>query len=434
MTTYRKPRWIRWAVGYLLLCQLQAFTIVDRVLYGEWGGKSGDKLTQSINLLQIIVGVLLFFQGAREWPRLRRGGVLSVSLAIFLLCSAVWSVEPGATLRMGVQYFFLIIGLIGAAETLEADDFMSLLAFVCSLAAVISLALIVISPAEVYNPSSGEFRGIFSQKNTLGQAMAMGALAGLHGLWARQRGRFFNIFTLAVTSFVAIKSQSMTSFSAILLFCVLGIQIKILQRRGIYRIIGVFGLMLFISLALFFTFNMDSLMEAFGKDPTLTGRTDIWAYVWIYIYQRPWLGWGYAAFWSLSNPAALQISESLKWIVPEAHNGILEILLSGGLIGTVMFIYLWVRVVRLALQCMRTSEVALAITCFLICAGVVVEGVSEWVLLYPGPLTSVFFVTGFFCERAISKSRQRRPIARVPRWPITLPHPWRRPSSVNSEG
>lgn len=195
MITYHKPRWIRWAVGYLLLCQLQAFTIVDRVLYGEWGGKSGDKLTQSINILQIIVGVLLFFQGAREWPRLRRGGVLSVSFAIFLLCSAVWSVEPGATLRMGVQYFFLIIGLIGAAETLEADDFMSLLAFVCSLAAVISLALIVIAPAEVYNPSSGEFRGIFSQKNTLGQAMAMGALAGLHGLWARQRGRFL-IFLL----------------------------------------------------------------------------------------------------------------------------------------------------------------------------------------------------------------------------------------------
>src|ERR1700722_15545360 len=207
MTTYRKPRWIRWAVGYLLLCQLQAFTIVDRVLYGEWGGKSGDKLTQSLNLLQIIIGVLLFFQGAREWPRLRRGGVLSVSLAIFLLCSAVWSVEPGATLRMGVQYFFLIVGLIGAAETLEADDFMSLLALVCFLAAVVSLVLIVISPANVYNQSTGEFRGVFSQKNLLGQAMAIGALASLHGLWMRQRGRFFNVISLLTTSFVALKSE-----------------------------------------------------------------------------------------------------------------------------------------------------------------------------------------------------------------------------------
>ena len=101
----------------------------------------------------------------------------------------------------------------------------------------------------------------------------------------------------------------------------------------------------------------------------------------------------------------------VKWFVPEAHNGILELLLSAGLIGTTFFLYLWGRTVRLSLLCMRTSERAVGITCFLICAGLVLEGVSEWVLLYPGPLTTVFFVTGLFCERAVSKSRQGPKIA-----------------------
>jgi exopolysaccharide production protein ExoQ len=413
MATYRKPRWIRWAVGYLLLCQLQAFSIVDRAIYSEWGGKSGDKLTQTINILQIIVGTLLFFQGSRVWPRLCRGGALSALLAIFLLCSTAWSVDPGATVRMGVQYLFLIVGLVGAAETLEADDLMDLLAFLCFLAGIVSLVLLFSSPASVYSSVTGEFRGIFSQKNVLGQAMAMGALASLHGLWARQRGRFFNIIVLVVTSFAALKSQSATSCSVILLFCALGVGIQLLRRGGTSRIIGVVGLILLLPLALIFALNMNSLMETFGKDSTLSGRTDIWAYVWVYIYQRPLLGWGYAAFWSLSNPAAVQISDSLRWFVPEAHSGILEMLLSAGLIGTVMFVYLWVRTVRLSLRCMRTSESAVAITCFLICAGIVLQGISEWVLLYPGPLTSVFFLTGFFCERAISESRQRRPIAHV---------------------
>ncbi len=63
-----------------------------------------------------------------------------------------------------------------------------------------------------------------------------------------------------------------------------------------------------------------------GKDPTLTGRTDIWGYVIPYIYQRPLLGWGYVAFWSTTNPAAMVIAEELHWFAPQAHNGLLEML------------------------------------------------------------------------------------------------------------
>ena len=233
MASRPKARWLHWAVGYLLLCQLQAFTIVDRLVYTEWNGKPGDKLTQTINIMQILIGTILFLRGSRIWLRLWRGGVYSGSIAIFLLCSAVWSIDPGATLRMGVQYFFLIVGLVGAAETLEADEVMDLLATVCFLAAIVSLVLLVIYPASVYSSVAHQFRGIFAQKNMLGQAMAMGALASLHGLRARQRGRLFNIITLLVTSFVALKSQSATSCSVILLFCVLGLEMQFLRRGGL---------------------------------------------------------------------------------------------------------------------------------------------------------------------------------------------------------
>ena len=110
----------------------------------------------------------------------------------------------------------------------------------------------------------------------------------------------------------------------------------------------------------------------------MTGRTDIWGYVIPDIYQRPLLGWGYQAFWSTDNPAAWAISNALHWWVPQAHNGMLEILLSVGLIGAVWFIYLWGRTVRLSLECMETSESAMAITCLSMCAGAVLVGVSEF--------------------------------------------------------
>jgi exopolysaccharide production protein ExoQ len=316
--------------------------------------------------------------------------------AVFLLCSAAWSVNPGATIRGGIQYFFLVIAAIGVAENLESDDFMDLLAWVCFLSAIASLVLLVVSPASAFG-AGGDFRGIFSQKNNLGQAMSIGTLASLHGLRVRKRSRLLTLIRLFVIIFVALKSESTTSLLAIFLFVGLGMALQFLRKAAI---------IILASAALIAAFNWNSLAEMLGKDPTLTGRTDIWAYVIPYVYQRPILGWGYGAFWSTDNPVAWILANEMHWYSPQAHNGILEILLSVGLIGAVLFIYLWGRTVSLSLKCMRTSERAMAITCFLICAGVVVVGVSETVLLYSGGITCVFLITGFFCERAITTARQ----------------------------
>jgi O-Antigen ligase len=196
----------------------------------------------------------------------------------------------------------------------------------------------------------------------------------------------------------------------ILLFYAVGAVLELLQKGGTARILGVFLLTLLLLVAPVAAMSFDSLLAFMGKDSTLTGRTDIWGYVIPYIYQRPWLGWGYAAFWSTLNPAAWEIANALRWYSPEAHNGLLEILLSGGLVGVVWFAYLLVRTVRLSLRCMRYDS-AMAITCLSCCAGILVEGVDEQVLLYVMGLSGVFFITGFFCEQAVSRAPRRRPVA-----------------------
>lgn len=83
-------------------------------------------------------------------------------------------------------------------------------------------------------------------------------------------------------------------------------------------------------------------------------------------------------------------------------------LINLGVIGTVLLIFFWARNVRLGLRCLRTSEKATAIPSLLLCAGVVLVGISETVLVVPFEAsTCVFFVTGFFCERAIWIARRR---------------------------
>src|SRR5271170_1279785 len=204
-------QWPRWAVCWLLLCQIQALSIIDRVFWGAWLGKGGDIFTQVTNIFQILVSITLFAAESRRWPGLKKGGILSLSLAVFLLFSAAWSVDSGATVRGGIQYFFFMLGVIGAAENLEGDDFMDLLATVCFLSAVASLILLFIAPGYVIGEQTGEFRGVFSQKNLLGQAMAVGALACLHGLRVRKRSWLSGGFMFFVITYAAIKSESTTS-------------------------------------------------------------------------------------------------------------------------------------------------------------------------------------------------------------------------------
>jgi hypothetical protein len=120
-----------------------------------------------------------------------------ITLAAFVLCSAAWSVGSAVTLRGAVQYVFLILGSIGVAETSEPDDFMSLVEWLAFLSAVASLALLIVSPANAFG-ESGDFRGIFSQKNPLGQAMAIGVLASLHGIRVGKRSRFLSLSMLFV--------------------------------------------------------------------------------------------------------------------------------------------------------------------------------------------------------------------------------------------
>ena len=409
MVTLFKRKWHRWAVCWLLLCQIQGLSIIDRMLYGNWLGKPGDKFTQITYISQIIISIILFVVGSRHWRSLRRGAILSLPLAIFLLCSVAWSVDPGASVRAGISYFFFILGLIGAAENLEGDEFMDLLALVCFLSAIASLSLIFISPS-LADGGTGDLIGIFSYKGMLGQAMALGVLACLHGIRAQTRSLFWSIFMIMVFTFVALKCRSTTSVLVISSFYFIGAVIHLLQKGGGARIFGVVLLTLLLVVAPIIATGLDSFLELMGKDPTLTGRTNIWAYVMPYIYQRPLLGWGYAAFFSTLNPAAWEVANALNWYAPEAHNGLLDILLSGGLVGAVWSVYLWARTVRLSLRCMRYDS-AMAATCFSCCVSILVEGVSEQVLLYVTGINGVFFITGFFCEQAVSRARRRRPVA-----------------------
>jgi exopolysaccharide production protein ExoQ len=393
---------------FFLLQAMSALSIVDRSLYGEWQGKAGDKVTQTLNLLSILSCLFLFWTGTRKIKIARFNRVLPLAAPALLLISLAWSVDPGVTLTQGTAYFFVVLGAIGLVEAWDDDALIDLIMLVCALSAAASILQFFILP------EPGDFRGIFPQKNVLGQVMAGGVLAGLHGARIRGGRRFRYICVIALCTAVAVMSKSSTSVLTIFVLFWLDILGRLYLKGGPTRALGIGLLIVSIPVVLFFVMNADLIFDALGKDRTLTGRTLFWPYVIEKIGERPILGWGFCAFWSPLNPAAMQISEAIKgdnwfaWVIPNSHNGMLEFLLQIGFAGTALFLFIWSRNFGLAVKCLNGPGGRFGVSSLLLLISILLVGVSEMVLLAAQQLwTVLFFTMGFICEKQLWLARAR---------------------------
>ncbi|HEY1260565.1 MAG TPA: O-antigen ligase family protein [Stellaceae bacterium] len=425
----------RFAGVFFLLQTMQAFNIVDRVVYGEWYGRPGTKITEALNILLITTSLALFVRGLPRIWAIRSGSALFLAVAGFLLLSTLWSIDPDTTLRRGFLYLVLVVGTIGLVGNLDGDELMDLVMLSSGVAAAASLLLLAAVPHQAVMYPLGELRGVFPHKNVLGAVMAAGVLASLHCIRLGRRRRTSAVLLL-LFAILAILSRSVTSLLIIVTLCTASGVVALLRRSGVRRLVGLYcaivGAICLPPIATLVMLHPASVIEAVGRDPTLTGRTELWPFVLNDIAQNPILGWGYSAFWSPRNPAAVEISYAVKWHVPEAHNGILEMLLNIGAGGASIYGLLWIRNFYLGLRCLDTAGREMGVTAILCCAAIVLTGISETVLLEPFQLsTSLFFMTGLVCERTIRsrRCRPRRVRAALPSQPrlasVVSTPPWR---------
>ena len=388
---------------FFLLQSMSALNIIDRSIYMEWSGKPGDKITQTLNLLAIFTSLFLFWWGTRKIRSARFNRILPLAVASLLPISVLWSLDPGVTFTQGAAYLFVVIGAIGIVEGSDGDELMDLVMLICGLSAVASIVQFFIFP------EPGDFRGIFSQKNVLGQVMVGGVLAALH--CARIRGGFRSTCVIALCTIVAFMSKSSTSILTIFLLLWLDMLGRLYLKGGPIRILASCLAIVSVAITIYFVMNADLIFNILGKDSSLTGRTLIWPYVIDEIGEKPILGWGFCAFWSPLNPIGGRIAEAIGTTIAikNAHNGLLELLLEIGFVGTAFFIFLWVRNFVLALKCMNGPARQIGLSSVLLLLVILLIGVSEMVLLAAGQLwTSLFFMMGFFCEKELWLGRAAR--------------------------
>lgn len=144
--------------------------------------------------------------------------------------------------------------------------------------------------------------------------------------------------SLAVTSILSLFIMGML---LIIVFRLWNTRLKKMVNANIF-----FGICIAFTVGVLF-FNLQNLFVVFfglfGKDGTMSGRTNIWSATAKSIFRHPLLGYGQAV------PGVFQSIVGLsKWAraATHTHNFILEIIWSTGLAGTVMYMYVLVNAVK----------------------------------------------------------------------------------------
>ena len=130
-------------------------------------------------------------------------------------------------------------------------------------------------------------------------------------------------------------------------------------------------------------------LESLGREPTLTGRSDIWDHI-SSTTVNPLIGAGFYNFWG--GPGGEAIRETMRTGVPNAHNGYLDTYLDGGFISLVLlFCLLLASGKRIIRSAARDGYHGLRFA-FLIIAIVVNLAESNW-----GRISAVWFTTILVC-------------------------------------
>jgi O-antigen ligase len=184
-----------------------------------------------------------------------------------------------------------------------------------------------------------EATGVTTQKNELGLDCMMFGVVFLWMLWSvygeredpgRRRRLLAYGTIIAMIIWLLNQCNSMTSITGLVSAGgVMWLASRSLRKPAFVHVL-VLAVLGMVVTALFFDPG-GGMVEALGRNPTLTGRTDVWKLV-LGLHTNPWFGTGFESFW-LGPRLEFMRTALPNFPINEAHNGYLEVYLNLGWAG-----------------------------------------------------------------------------------------------------
>jgi O-antigen ligase len=292
----------------------------------------------------------------RIWP----AALILLLMVIHAYASKYWSIDPGVTTRRTIAFAMSSLFALYLGARFRGPHLPRIMMIACLLMGVASLIMVFANPAIGVHQyeNAGLWRGIWYEKNQMGLVMVSGVIAAAACLATSDNHRLSWSMILAwatvgACTLLVLATQSKTS----LLCLILGVGVVAgfwAMRRGgaAFTVVCIWLGVVIGALILYLVITEPAvILKALGKDPSLTGRTDIWTALMRKVAEKPWTGFGYQAFWGRTSIPAEWIRRETQWPVPSAHNGWIDLLVQLGWpgaisVGATMLLVFFVLVAR----------------------------------------------------------------------------------------
>jgi O-antigen ligase len=318
--------------------------VLEPVQNSLFTAASEDKtaLGQSVGAVVWLVAGILMLRHYRIVLKGARSIAWTSAFAASALLSVLWSQDASVTLRKSV---FLALttafGIYFAARFPMERQLRMICGAACSIT-FLSICFAILLPryGRDHDAHEGVWVGVFTQKNVCAREMLFILVCLLPYLPATRKMRWVRRAAVLFTLIVIVGTQSKTAWLIAALVLGLFPVVRLIRKLSPGLALTVFtgttaALATFIVVA---ASAAPQLVMLMGRDSTMTGRTEIWQAVLQAIMKRPLLGYGFAAFWLSLRGESANIILALRWAVPAAHNGFLEIWLQLGAVGLLLFI------------------------------------------------------------------------------------------------
>ena len=273
-----------------------------------------------------------------------------VALVMLAIASTAWSQDPSLTLRGCASLLAITAFGVYFGTRYTVPQQLRLLAWTCFLVVSLSFFFAIFLPKYGIDQDMhlGAWEGAFAQKNGLARVMV---LAVFVFLFVRPK-RFHSLRWLGVAASLALLFLSRSATGMI----VCAGLIAMLPLYGLIRsrltvVIPVCVGLLPVGLLLFLNFTTAEAFQLVGRSPDLTGRIDLWNAALLSILKRPWLGYGFNAFWQGMKGESASLLLTIGWPpeVRSGHNGFVDLMLDLGALGLATFAVGYLMVWRRAL-------------------------------------------------------------------------------------
>ena len=340
-------------------------------------------------------------------------------LYVWSLLSIFWSPTPAMIVRGGLAIWaFLLCGVI-ASQHLNLSEMAEVICDVVVFLALLSIVFQVFSP--VRETMAPGWTGVYGEKNHLGIGMGVGCIAQLA---SGRRWTWFRVAQFCLFLTLLGLSQSSTSMVFVVATGALWLLTRLRKRL---RPLATATLAGSVVLAFALIPNLTgTLFSVTGKNTNFTGRDVIWSFTWQQWKTRPIQGFGLYSFWEAEDTL---IEQQLGWNPRQAHNGVLEVGVTTGIVGVAFLLGSIVSGVQLIVKAYRRGHETAALWLLLSWVAIMIDNVTEADFMIPGPLWFTYCLVYFLTYAELRRAERHRsldsgitpvPASASPRYPAQV--------------